>query len=198
MSLWPARMKTLLTLAATAAVLASCGDSSNSNAPKQTAQQQQSCEQAVKTAQTQKDPAQYVKQMSVLVKRCRAYLESVAPTTPAQAPQAARALTADFDKKIPKGVDTNTPVRVSGISVGHVSAVGPNNLALTVDYAGATSPGGRGVWPPHADAQVLLRRLPGGKSFYVDLRPGTSKGRQIPWGSVIGVKNTRICGKQCQ
>lgn len=82
----------------------------------------------------------------------------------------------------------SSPVRIAGVQVGKVSAVGRYGhtdlavVTMRIDDRGR---------PVHADATLKIRpRLFLEGNFYVDLKPGTPHGKELPDGGLIPVTHT--------
>ena len=80
----------------------------------------------------------------------------------------------------------NSPVRIAGVNVGKVTDVEPEGSAarvtFTVDDEGL---------PLHTDAQITIRpRLFLEGNFFLDLRPGSPSGPDLPDGGSIPMSNT--------
>ncbi len=80
----------------------------------------------------------------------------------------------------------NSPVRIAGVNVGKVTDVVPDGsnakVTFTVDDAGL---------PLHTDAQITIRpRLFLEGNFFLDLRPGSPSGPDLPDGGSIPITRT--------
>ncbi len=84
---------------------------------------------------------------------------------------------------------SQSPVRIAGVDVGKVKRVerGPGGTALVTM---AIEDGGR---PLHRDATAKIRpRIFLEGNFFVDLRPGTPRGGEMPEGGVIPLSRTAV------
>jgi virulence factor Mce-like protein len=81
-----------------------------------------------------------------------------------------------------------SPVRIGGVSVGRVTALGRYR---NTDYAQVTMQVDDGGRPIHSDATIHIRpRLFLEGNFYVDLSPGTPSAPALPDGGTIPVAHT--------
>lgn len=86
-------------------------------------------------------------------------------------------------------ITPGSPVRIAGLQVGKVSAVGrgPGTTALVTMAIGSN---GR---PIHADATVVIRpRLFLEGSYYVDLHPGSPSAADLPSGRTLPLPQTQV------